>query len=104
MCHIKTGFVLLVAVTLSLSVIYFVYDFSLNPVKDRHNWFNLLNQSYNVVTEGLSGKKNVWNFLIKQQTIQTTTTMEKPSASISTLAQNTYEFTNMQHCTTLQAI
>uniref|UniRef100_A0A8C2EGV6 Hexosyltransferase n=1 Tax=Cyprinus carpio TaxID=7962 RepID=A0A8C2EGV6_CYPCA len=85
MCHIKTGFVLLVAVTLSLSVIYFVYDFSLNPVKDRHNWFNLLNQSYNVVTEGLSGKKkNVWNFLIKQQTIQTTTTMEKPSASVST--------------------
>uniref|UniRef100_A0A8C1PTK4 Hexosyltransferase n=1 Tax=Cyprinus carpio TaxID=7962 RepID=A0A8C1PTK4_CYPCA len=73
MCHIKTGFVLLVALTLSLSIIYFFYNFSLNPVKDPHNWFNLLNQSYNVVTEGLSGKKNVWNFVSNQQIIQTTT-------------------------------
>uniref|UniRef100_A0A671MSZ7 Hexosyltransferase n=1 Tax=Sinocyclocheilus anshuiensis TaxID=1608454 RepID=A0A671MSZ7_9TELE len=74
-CHIKTGFVLLVALTLSLSVIYFVYDFSLSPVKDPHTWFNLVNQtqSYNLVTEGLSGKTFVWNFVTNQQIIQTTT-------------------------------
>uniref|UniRef100_A0A673KTN7 Hexosyltransferase n=1 Tax=Sinocyclocheilus rhinocerous TaxID=307959 RepID=A0A673KTN7_9TELE len=49
-------------------------------------WFNTANQTklYNVVSEGLSGKKKFWNFLNNQQTIQTTTTVEKPSASIRT--------------------
>ncbi|XP_059399318.1 beta-1,3-galactosyltransferase 2-like [Carassius carassius] len=75
-CHIQTGFVLLVALTLSLSIIFFVYDFSFNPVKDHHTWFNLVNKihkSYNVVTEGLSGKRFVWNFTTNQQIIQTIT-------------------------------
>ncbi len=74
-CHIKTGFVLLVTLTLSLFVISCIYVFSFNPVKHPHTWFNLVNQtqSYNVVTEGLSGKKFIWIFLTTPQIIQTTT-------------------------------
>uniref|UniRef100_A0A8C2EGU5 Hexosyltransferase n=1 Tax=Cyprinus carpio TaxID=7962 RepID=A0A8C2EGU5_CYPCA len=86
MGHAKPGFVVLVTLTFLASIIAYVYDFSLMPVTHPLTWFNIANQTklYNVVPEGLSGKKNVWNFLIKQQTIQTTTTMEKPSASVST--------------------
>ncbi len=39
---------------------------------------------YNSVSEGLSGKKNVWNFLTNQQTVETSTSEKKPNASIKT--------------------
>ncbi|XP_058615363.1 beta-1,3-galactosyltransferase 2 [Onychostoma macrolepis] len=74
-CHIKTGFVLLVTLTLTLFVISCIYVVLFNPLKHPHIWFNPVNQtqSYNVLTEGSSGKKFVWNFLTTPQIFQTTT-------------------------------
>uniref|UniRef100_A0A672K821 Hexosyltransferase n=1 Tax=Sinocyclocheilus grahami TaxID=75366 RepID=A0A672K821_SINGR len=64
MGHVKPGFVVLVTLTLLVFIIAYVYDFSLMPV-----------------TTCLA-KINVWNFFNNLQTIQTTTTVEKPSPSI----------------------
>ncbi|XP_026091245.1 beta-1,3-galactosyltransferase 2-like [Carassius auratus] len=84
MGHVKQGFVVLVILTSLVFIIAYVYDFSLMPVTHTLTWFNIAKQTklYNV-SEELSGKKNVWNFLINQ-TIQTTTTVENPIASVST--------------------
>ncbi|XP_052394699.1 beta-1,3-galactosyltransferase 2-like isoform X2 [Carassius gibelio] len=84
MGHVKPGFVVLVILTSLVFIIAYVYDFSLMPVTHTLTWFNIAKQTklYNV-SEELSGKKNVWNFLINQ-TIQTTTTVENPIASVST--------------------
>ncbi|XP_051766931.1 beta-1,3-galactosyltransferase 2-like [Ctenopharyngodon idella] len=75
MCHIKTRFVLMLTLTLSLSTIAYVY-FSLKPVMLHYTKFNAVNhtQSY---TEGLSDKNFVWKIM------QTPTALEKLTASIS---------------------
>ncbi|XP_052447115.1 beta-1,3-galactosyltransferase 1 isoform X2 [Carassius gibelio] len=85
MCHIKPGFVALVTVTLLLSIIAYTYNFSLRPVTFPLSWFNYANQTkfYNVVSEGLSGKRNVWNFFTKKRN-ETSNTETKPTASIKT--------------------
>ncbi|XP_016378370.1 beta-1,3-galactosyltransferase 2-like [Sinocyclocheilus rhinocerous] len=85
MGHIKPVFVVLVTLTLCLSIIAYIYDLSLMPVTLPLSWFNNANQTklYNAVSEGLSGKINVWNFLTKQ-TIERSTTEKKPTASIRT--------------------
>ncbi|XP_016117614.1 beta-1,3-galactosyltransferase 2-like [Sinocyclocheilus grahami] len=84
MGHIKPGFVVLVTL-IFLSIIAYIYDFSLMPVTLPLSWFNNANQTklYNAVSEGLSGKINVWKFLTKQ-TIETSTTEKKPTVSIRT--------------------
>ncbi len=86
MGHIKSRFVVLATLTLCLYIIAYIYDFSLMPVTLPRTWFNIVNQTklYNAVSEGLSGKKNVRIFLTNQQTIETSSTEKKPSASIKT--------------------
>uniref|UniRef100_A0A671RIR1 Hexosyltransferase n=1 Tax=Sinocyclocheilus anshuiensis TaxID=1608454 RepID=A0A671RIR1_9TELE len=76
MGHIKPGFVVLVTL-IFLSIIAYIYDFSLMPVTLPLTWFNNAKQTklYNAVSEGLSGKINVWNFSTK--TIETGTTVEQ---------------------------
>ncbi|XP_059425664.1 beta-1,3-galactosyltransferase 2-like isoform X2 [Carassius carassius] len=85
MCHIKPGFVALVTVALLLSIIAYTYNFSLRPVTFHLSWFNDANQTkfYKVVSEGLSGKRNVWNFFTKKRN-EKSNTEKKPTASIKT--------------------
>ncbi len=93
--HIKTGFILLITLTLSMFVISCIYIFSLNPAKHPPTRFNLVNQSqtYNVVTEGMSSKKNIWNFLNTPQIIQTTTTKKHISVHHHVAHPSNYHFT-----------
>ncbi len=86
MGHIKSGFGVLVTLTLLLSIIAYIYDLSLMPVTHPRTWFNIVNQTklYNAVSERSSGKTHFWNFLTNQQTIETSSTEKKPTASIRT--------------------
>ncbi|XP_043079716.1 beta-1,3-galactosyltransferase 2 [Puntigrus tetrazona] len=83
-CHVKTGLVLLVTLSL-LFLVSCIYVLSFNPVRHPRTWFKPVNQthSYNMVTEGLSAKKYVWNFFIAPPIIQTTTTALKNHISVN---------------------
>uniref|UniRef100_A0A9J8AG07 Hexosyltransferase n=1 Tax=Cyprinus carpio carpio TaxID=630221 RepID=A0A9J8AG07_CYPCA len=87
--HIKPGFVVLVTLTLFLSIIAYIYM----PVTLPLSWFNNANQTklYNVVHEGLSGKRNFWNFLT-EQAIE-----KKPIVSIRTEDISIYQYAAHPH-------
>ncbi|KAL1251179.1 hypothetical protein QQF64_018975 [Cirrhinus molitorella] len=71
MGHMKPVFVALVTLAVLLSIYAYVYDFSLMPVMQSLTWLNSANQT-------------IWSSLTNQQTIQTTTTVGKPTTSITT--------------------
>ncbi|XDV22199.1 hypothetical protein PO909_027148, partial [Leuciscus waleckii] len=76
MCHIKTRFILMLTITLSLFTMGYIY-FSLKQFAHHHKIINVVNQTLSY-TEGLSGKHSFWKIM------QTPTALNKPTASIST--------------------
>ncbi|XDV22208.1 hypothetical protein PO909_027157, partial [Leuciscus waleckii] len=76
MCHIKTRFILMLTITLSLSTMAYIY-FSLKQFAHHHKIINVVNQTLSY-TEGLSGKHSFWKIM------QTPIALNKPTASIST--------------------
>ncbi|XP_043078163.1 beta-1,3-galactosyltransferase 2-like [Puntigrus tetrazona] len=84
MGRFKPGFALAALACFFWCIIAFIYNFSLVPVSHPRTWFNQT-KLYNL----MSGKKR---HLTNKQTIETSSTEKKPSASIITEAISTHRY------------